>query len=363
MTVGGDSLTPLDPRFPNPEKMRRSMHMSTTNRLWTLAARPQGMPKEADFKLVEAPVGEPGEGEILVRLEYISVDPYMRRRMMDGPSYADPVQLGQLMVGAGVGKVLASRNPKFAEGDTVEGFFGWQTHALSNGRGVRKIDPKLAPVSTALYVLGMPGMTAYFGVMDICKPQAGETMLVSGAGGAVGTLVGQIAKIQGCRAVGIAGTDEKIDYIVNDLGFDAGYNYRGVKDHVARQRELCPDGIDSYFDNVGGEITDAAISLLTVGARVALCGQISQYNEESQSQGPRLLWQLITKQVKMEGFLVYQFASRWKEGLTQMAQWLQEGKLKYHEDIVEGIENTPSAFIGMLAGDNVGKRLIKLHAA
>ncbi|MBI3992910.1 MAG: NADP-dependent oxidoreductase [Candidatus Lambdaproteobacteria bacterium] len=338
--------------------------MTRVNRRITLAARPLGMPKESDFKLVETPVADPGDGELLVEVHYLSVDPYMRRRMMDVPSYAPPVGLGEVMVGGAVGRVVASRHPRFQEGDFVESMnFGWQEYALSNGRGVRTVDPKLAPISTALYVLGMPGMTAYFGLLDICAPQAGETVLVSGAAGAVGLLVGQIAKIRGCRAVGIAGGDDKIAYMVQEAGFDAGYNYKTVTDHAAKLRALCPQGIDVYFDNVGGVITDAVIPQLNPLARVSLCGQISSYNATTPELGPRFLTHLVIKQIKMQGFLVFQFQQRMQEGMQQMAQWLREGKLVYRESVVRGVENAPRAFIGMLRGENIGKQLVKFAAA
>ena len=335
--------------------------MPTLNRQITLAARPIGFPKESDFKLVESPIPTPKDGEFVVRVIYTSVDPYMRGRMNDAASYAAPVQLGEVMGGGAVGKVISSNNPNFREGDIVEGRFGWQVYAVSNGQGVRKIDPSLAPISTALGVLGMPGLTAYFGLLDICDPQPGETVVVSGAAGAVGSLAGQIAKIQGCRAVGIAGADDKIAYLTDELGFDAAFNYKTVTDYVQKLKELCPKGIDVYFDNVGGTITDAVFRLINTKARISVCGQISQYNLEAPEMGPRIiLGSLVVKQAKAEGFLVFQFADRYAEGLKQMAQWLKQGKLKYREDIEEGIENTPRAFMAMLKGRNTGKQLVKV---
>lgn len=335
--------------------------MTTLNRQITLAARPIGFPKDSDFKLVESPIPTPKEGEFVVRVIYTSVDPYMRGRMNDAASYAAPVQLGAVMGGAAVGKVIGSNNPNFLEGDIVEGPFGWQEYAVSNGQGVRKIDPSLAPISTALGVLGMPGLTAYFGLLDICNPQPGETLVVSGAAGAVGSLVGQIAKIKGCRAVGIAGADDKIAYLTDELGFDAAFNYKTVTDYVHKLKELCPKGIDAYFDNVGGTITDAVFRLINNGARISICGQISQYNLEEPEMGPRIiLVSLLVKQAKAEGFLVFRFANRYAEGLQQMAQWVKQGKLKYREDIEEGIENTPRAFMAMLKGRNTGKQLVKV---
>jgi NADPH-dependent curcumin reductase CurA len=330
-----------------------------TNRKFTLAARPVGMPKPSDWKLVEEPVRPLADGELLVKSVYISVDPYMRGRISGAKSYAAPVEIGGVMVGGAVGEVLESRNPKFAPGDIVQGEFGWQEYPISAGKGVRKVDPAIAPISTSLGVLGMPGLTAYFGLLDIGQPKPGETVVVSGAAGAVGSLVGQIARIKGCRAVGIAGGDDKVRWIVDELGFDGAFNYKTTKDYGQRLQELCPQGIDVYFDNVGGPITDAVIPLLNTRARLAICGQISQYNAQQREMGPRCLWDLIVKQARAEGFLVFQFADKYAQGIAEMARWIREGKLKYKEDIVEGFENLPRAFIGMLSGENIGKRLVK----
>jgi hypothetical protein len=335
----------------------------TTNKQITLAVRPVGFPKESDFRLVEAPVPTPGPGQFLVQSLYLSVDPYMRGRMNAAKSYAPPVELGGVMVGGVVGQVVESHHPRFAAGEIVEGYFGWQQYALSDGVGARKVDPSLAPISTALGVLGMPGLTAYFGLLEIGKPQPGETVVVSGAAGAVGSLVGQIAKIQGCHVVGIAGTDAKARYVVEELGFDSAFNYKSARNYRAKLKTLCPQGVDVYFDNVGGAITDAVIPLLNVRARLVICGQISQYNLERPEMGPRWLWALIVKQARAEGFLVFQFADRFEEGIRQMAQWLKEGKLKYRENIIEGLENAPRAFIGMLKGENIGKQLVKVADA
>jgi NADPH-dependent curcumin reductase CurA len=334
--------------------------MATMNRQITLAARPVGFPKESDFKLVESPLPTPGPGQMLVRALYLSVDPYMRGRMSSAKSYAASVELGDVMTGGVVGQVVESHHPQFAAGEIVEGMFGWQQYAASDGKGVRKVDPKLAPISTALGVLGMPGMTAYFGLLEIGKPQPGETVVVSGAAGAVGSLVGQIAKIVGCHVVGIAGTDEKVRYVVEELGFDSAFNYHSTANYYRKLIELCPQGVDVYFDNVGGTITDAVVRLINVRARLVICGQISQYDLTRPETGPRWLWALIVKQARAEGFLVFQFADRFEEGLRQMARWLQEGKLKYRESIVEGIENAPRAFLGMLKGENIGKQLVKV---
>ena len=278
--------------------------------------------------------------------------------MNDRRSYAPSVQIGKVMICGIVGAVTSSKHLNFTEGDIVEGSLGWQVYAVSNGSDLRKVDASLAPISTALGVLGMPGMTAYFGLLEITNPQPGETVFVSAAAGAVGSLVGQIAKIQGCRVVGSAGSDNKIDYVVNKIGFDAAFNYKTTGDYGEKLTELCSEGIDVYFDNVGGTITDAVFPLINEKARVAICGQISQYNLEKPECGPRFLWHLIVKRAKVEGFLVFEFVDRYEEGHRQMAEWLKAGQLKYREKIVAGIENAPAAFIGMLKGDNIGKQLV-----
>jgi NADPH:quinone reductase len=328
-------------------------------RQFRLAARPTGLPKESDFTLEQAPLSAPQAGEVLVKTVYLSVDPYMRGRITGVRTYADPVNIGDVMVGGTVGEVIESGDWNFQPGDFVVGYWGWQDYAITPGAALRKLDPQSAPVSTALGVLGMPGMTAYFGFLDICRPQAGETVVVSGAAGAVGSLVGQIAKIHGCRAIGIAGSDDKIRHIVEDLGFDAGFNYKTTNDYTGKLRELCPNGIDCYFDNVGGAISDAVFALLNPFGRVSVCGQISQYNLRAPEPGPRLLGQILVRQLKVEGFIVTRFQARWPEGIAQMAQWLRADKLRYREDIVEGFENTPRAFIDMLEGKNTGKMLVK----
>src|SRR5579872_2117181 len=333
----------------------------SVNHQITLAARPVGMPKDSDFQLVEAPLRALGEGELLLKTLYLSVDPYMRGRISGVRSYAEPVPIGGVIEGGTVGEVIASNHPKFQAGDVVNGMWGWQTHAISDGTGLRKLDPNLAPVSTALGVLGMPGMTAYFGFLDICKPKEGETVVVSGAAGAVGSLVGQIAKIKGCRAVGIAGTDDKVTWMTKELGFDAAFNYKSTSDYSAKLKELCPNGIDCYFDNVGGAITDAVFPLMNVYGRMSICGQISQYNLEKPEPGPRPLAYVLVKQLKVEGFIVFRWQNRYQEGIVQMAKWLGEGKLKHREEIVDGFENTVKAFIGMLKGDNTGKMLVKVR--
>ena len=333
--------------------------MPATHRQFQLVARPVGLPTESDFKLVEAPLPDPKPGEVVVKTVYLSVDPYMRGRITGVRTYADPVNIGEVIVGGTVGQVIESRAPNLQPGDFVSGYWGWRDHAVAPAAHLQKLDPKVAPVSTALGVLGMPGMTAYFGFLELCHPKAGETVVVSGAAGAVGTLVGQIAKIHGCRVIGIAGADDKIQYIVNDLGFDAGFNYKTTSDYHGKLKELCPQGVDCYFDNVGGAISDAVFTVINPFGRVSVCGQISQYNLAKPEPGPRLLGQILVKQLKVEGFIVTRFQARWPEGIGQMARWIQEGKMRCREDIVEGFENTPRAFIEMLGGRNTGKMLVK----
>lgn len=330
------------------------------NKQILLASRPVGFPVEANFQLVETPMPQPGEGEFLVGASYLSVDPYMRGRMNEARSYADPVKLGEVMTGAVVGKVLESRHPKFAVGEYVMSAFGWQQYAVSNGTGVRKVDPSVAPISTSLGVLGMPGLTAYFGLLEICAPKEGETVVVSGAAGAVGSYVGQIAKIKGCHTVGIAGDDAKIRWITEELGYDAAFNYKTETDYRAALAARCPKGIDVYFDNVGGAITDAVFSLINPRARIGICGQIALYNLEKPELGPRLLPQVLVRQAKVEGFLVFQFAERYGAALRELTEWVKSGQLRYREEIAEGIENAPRAFLSMLRGGNTGKQLVRI---
>ena len=334
--------------------------MSEENIRIVLASRPQGVPTEDNFRLETAPIPDLKEGEILIRTRFLSVDPYMRGRMNAGASYAPGVELDEVMVGGAVGDVVASCHPHFSEGDVAQAPIGWQSHGVACGEDAHKVDPRLGPISTALGVLGMPGMTAYFGLLDVGQPCAGETVVVSGAAGAVGSLVGQIAQIKGCRTVGIAGSDAKVDYICNDLGFAGGFNYKTASDYGEALGPLCPDGIDVYFDNVGGSVSDAVFLQLNIGARISVCGQISQYNLKRPERGLRQTWLFITKRLSMRGFLVFDFAERYAEALHALAGWVQEGKLSYREDIVDGLENAPAAFIGMLQGDNTGKRLVRV---
>jgi hypothetical protein len=325
-----------------------------------LAAHPAGMPKSSDVRLEEIPLPEPADGQLLIRNIYLSIDPYMRGRMRDAESYAPPVKLGEVMVGGTVGQVVASRNARYAEGSYVNGMLGWQEYGLSDGRGLRPLDPAQAPISTSVGVLGMPGMTAYFGFLELCQPKSGETAVVSAAAGAVGGLVGQIAKIKGCRAVGIAGGAAKCGLITSEYGYDAAIDYKSEQDLRAAVKRACPNGVDTYFDNVGGPISDAVMLNLNLKARISICGQISQYNSETPVTGPRLGWVLLQKRARMEGFIVSDFGERWGEGMKQMSAWLREGKLKYREDIVRGLENALPALVSVLEGRNVGKQLVQL---
>ena len=316
------------------------------------------MPAESTFQIMDAPMPAPADGEALVKTLYWSVDPYMRGRITGVKTYADPVLVGDLMVGGTVGQVVESKSPALKTGDLVVGYWGWQEYGPVKAKEVQKLDPRLQPISAALGILGMPGMTAYFGFLEICQPKPGETVVVSGAAGAVGSYVGQIAKIKGCRVIGIAGTDDKIEYLTRDLGFDAAFNYKTTQDYAAKLKEFCPQGIDCYFDNVGGAITDEVFPLLNPFGRVSICGQISQYNVQKPEPGPRLLTYILVKQLRVEGFIVIRFMERFGEGMSQMAQWLQEGRLKYREQRMTGFDNIPRAFIAMLQGANIGKMIV-----
>ena len=332
---------------------------NTLNRQFQLSARPANYPKESDFDLVESPVPEPREGEVLVQALWLSLDPYQRGRMRASHPYATPMELGQVIVGGVVGKIVRSRTPAFTVGEVVEGPLGWQEFAVSDGNNLRRVDQSLGPLSTALGILGMPGMTAYFGFLEIGQPRPGDTVVVSAASGAVGQVVGQISKIMGCRTVGIAGTAEKVEYLKSDLGFDAGINYK-TENVDAALAKVCPLGVDVYFDNVGGVITDAVFDHLNVGARISICGSISQYNQDEPEPGPRKMGLLVGKQARAQGFLVGQFRNQHDEGRQRIVGWIKEGRIKYREDVVEGLENAPVAFIGLMKGENFGKLLVKI---
>jgi NADPH-dependent curcumin reductase CurA len=323
-----------------------------------LASRPVGAPSLDNFEILDTDVPQPGDGEVLVRTLYISVDPYLRSRMREGRSYVAPFAVGQVIESGAVGEVVESRSPNFQTGDVVTGMFGWRLYNTATGDTVIKA-PARFPVTTALGVLGMPGLTAYFGLLDIGQPKDGETVLVSGAAGAVGTTVCQIAKIKGCRVVGVAGSEEKNRYLKDELGVDAVINY---KEGDIRQalKEACPDGVDVYFDNVGGEVSDATLPLLKHGARIIICGQISIYNLDQPDLGLRPQPYMLISSASMKGFIITDYSKRFSEGVKQLAQWLGEGKLKYAENIVEGFENTPRAFIGLFSGENLGKQIVKI---
>lgn len=336
---------------------------TTINTRVLLAARPNGYPAISDFEIDTTPIPTPGSGNILVRTLYLSLDPYMRHRMDDARSYAPPAPLGEVMIGGIVGEVVVSHHTDWQTGDIVEGRLGWQQFAISDGAGLTKVDPSLASVSTALGVLGMPGLTAYFGLLEVCRPLAGDTVMVSAASGAVGAVVGQIARIAGCRVVGIAGGPRKIAYITGELGFDAGIDYKAEGDLGAAIGAACPSGVDVYFDNVGGAIADAALDNLARGARVAICGSVSQSSLAAPELGPRVQGKLMTAWASMQAFNVFQFTARHDFARARLAGWIGDGRLKYREDVVDGIENAPSAFIGMLRGENFGKRIVKVADA
>ena len=331
---------------------------STANRQIVLRRHPVGMPRPDDFDLVESPRPSPRDGEVLCRTIYLSLDPYMRGRISGVRSYAQPVVPGQVIVGATVGEVIESKYAGLARGDIVLGYDGWQSHAVAKGGALRKLDPRQAPISTALGVLGMPGMTAYVGLLDIGQPKPGETVVVSAASGAVGSAVGQIARIKGARAVGIAGSRDKCDYVVRELGFDHCVNYK-TGDLAAALRAACPSGVDVYFDNVGGDVLRAVTTLLNQNARIPLCGLISEYNATESTPGPNLR-PLLVNRVLLKGFIVSDHLARLGEFLKDCGGWLREGRLKHREDIVIGLEKAPEAFIGLLQGKNFGKLLVRV---
>jgi len=335
--------------------------MAAVNRQITLASRPLGLPKISDFQLVYTALPSPAAGGVLVRTLYLSLDPSMRGQMNDTEkSYARPVAIGEVMPGGAVAVVVQSEDPGFRIGQVVEGMLGWQEYAVASGSELRNVDPDLAPISTALGVFGMPGLAAYFGLLELGAPRDGETVVVSGAAGAVGMVVGQIAKIKGCRVVGVAGSDAEISWLHDELGLDAVFNDRTAVDFELAIEELCPAGVDLYFDNVGGAISDAVIRHINPRARIVVCGQSSQDNLEAPEQGPRWLTRLIIRQARAEGFLISGYAERFSEGREQLAKWWMQGKLRYREDVAQGIEAAPQAFIGMLLGNNQGKQLVQL---
>jgi len=335
-----------------------------TARQIVLAARPKGKPQLTDFRLEETPIPTPRSEQVLLEVQYLSLDPYMRGRMDDRKSYAKPLQLGDVMVGETVAKVIASKHPRYSEGDIVLAHTGWRTHALSDGAGLSKVDPALAPVSTRLGVLGMPGFTAYCGMRVIGKPKAGETVAVAAASGPVGSLVGQLAKLAGARAVGIAGGPEKCDFVRNELRFDAAIDHRAA-DFPAQLAAACPNGIDVYFENVGGAIWQAVLPLLNNFARVPVCGLIAQYNGLPPGDGtdrlPATMRQILSKSLTLRGFIYYEFASEYyADFLREVGAAIADGRIRYREDIVDGLEKAPEALIGMLDGRNFGKVIVRV---
>ena len=334
--------------------------MRDSTREWVFAERPDGEPDMDSFELRESDVPDPEHGQLLVRVRYLSVDPYMRGRMRDAESYAEPWSVGDVMAGAVVGEVVDSESDAYDAGDLVTGNGTWADYSLLDADEVAPVDPSIADLPAYLGVLGMPGRTAYFGLLDVGEPKPGDTVVVSGAAGAVGSVVGQIAKRNGCRVVGFAGSDEKTDWLTDDLGFDAAINYKDVDDYREALDDAAPDGVDVYFDNVGGPITDAVFTKLNVDARVAVCGQIAHYNDESVPTGPRKLPQLIAARAKVEGLLVGDYVTRFEEASERLGQWVAAGELGHRETVVEGLEDAPDAFLGLFSGDNIGKQVVRV---
>ena len=336
---------------------------SSTNKRVLLASRPVGKPTVENFKIEDAPIPSIGDGQILLKTKYLSLDPYMRGRMNAGESYADPVELGQVMVGGTVSEVIESQNNAFTKGDIVSSFSGWQSYEASSGAGIRKLDPSIQTPSHALGVLGMPGLTAYVGLMDIGEPKEGETVVLAASTGAVGSVVGQLAKSRGCRVIGIAGAKEKCDYAVKELGYDACVSH--YDDDMAEQlKSHCPDGIDVYFENVGGSSWAAVMPLLNNHARVPVCGLIAHYNETGPRPGPDQMVQLqsliLTKSIRMQGFIVSNYFHRVPDFVQEVGGLLATGKMTYKEHMVHGLENAPEAFLGLFKGANFGKLVVKV---
>jgi NADPH-dependent curcumin reductase CurA len=333
--------------------------MTTLNHQFRLAARPVGLPKRSDWNYTEESVRQPNQGEVLIRTLFLSLDPAMRGWMNDAKSYIPAVQIGEVMRAGGVGVVVASQHPDFKEGDHVYGTLGVQEYATLSGKDLTKIAASSLPLPVYLGVLGLPGLTAYFGLLDVGQPKPGETVVVSGAAGAVGTVVGQIAKIKGCRVVGIAGGKQKCDYLTQELGFDAAVDYKS--DELKKTlRQHCPKGVDVYFDNVGGDILDTVLTQLARKARIVICGAISQYNSTTGVKGPANYLSLLVNRASMTGMIVFDYAARYPEAMREMAGWLAAGKLKSREDIVSGIETFPEALLKLFKGENLGKLVLKV---
>lgn len=336
--------------------------MTVLNHQFRLATRPTGLPKASDWNYVTEPVRDLQENELLIKNFYISLDPAMRGWMNEGESYVPAIKIGEVMRALAVGKIIASKHPQFSEGEFVSGAFGIQEYTLSNGENITKVNPNLAPLPVYLSALGMTGLTAYFGLIDVGQVKENDTVVISGAAGAVGMIAGQIAKIKGCRVIGIAGSDEKCAYLTNELGFDAAINYKKEKVRKSLKKH-CPNGINVYFDNVGGSILDDALSLIALHARVVLCGAISQYNQTDGIKGPANYLSLLIKRARMEGFIIFDYKNRFHEGIRDMANWISAGKLKSREDIVEGLETFPDTFLKLFSGENTGKLMLKIADA
>ncbi|UOR03740.1 NADP-dependent oxidoreductase [Hymenobacter aerilatus] len=330
-----------------------------SNRTILLASRPQGKPTPDTFRFEDRERPTPSKGQVLLKTLYVSVDPYMRGRMSDAKSYVPPFEVGQPISGGVVAEVVESQHPELAVGTVVTGNLPWQEYSLSDGKGLTPVPTDGPPISYYLGVLGMPGLTAYFGLLDICRPKEGETVVVSGAAGAVGSVVGQLAKIKGARVVGTAGSDEKVAYL-KELGFDEAINYKTTPNIAKALADACPNGVDCYFDNVGGDITDAVYDLLNTHARIALCGQISTYNAEKTPVGPRPEGKLLKTSSMLQGFIVSNYAKRFPEGVRELTQWVEQGKLTFEETFTEGFDQIPAAFLGLFAGENTGKALVKV---
>jgi NADPH-dependent curcumin reductase CurA len=325
-----------------------------------LKSRPAGQVKKENFELIEEELGDPAKEEILVKSNYISVDPYMRNRMNSFKSYVAPYEVGQVIEGDATGSVIRSKSDRFKEGDIVKGSWGWQENAIVKENSLTRINPELAPESAYLGVLGLTGLTAYFGLLEIGHPAEGETVVVSGAAGSTGSIAGQIARIQGCRVVGIAGTDRKCEFLEKKFGFDAAINYKAHPNVRKPLMKVCPDGVDVYFDNVGGDISDSVIYLINNFARIVLCGQISQYNLARMATGPRLQSLLLIRRAKMQGFIVFDYREKYDEAIFRLAAWLNSGQLTSQENITDGFEQVPSAFLGLFEGENTGKQLVRV---
>jgi NADPH-dependent curcumin reductase CurA len=332
--------------------------MAALNKQVLLASRPQGAVTEANFRFVEAPVGKPRSGEVLVRNEWLSLDPYMRGRMSDAKSYAKSTEIGEVMVGQTVGEVVESNDPNFKAGDKVLTPLGWQLYGIASAKELTRIDAKRAPASYYLGILGMPGITAWFGLFEIGQPEPGNTVVVSAASGAVGSAVGQLARIKGCRVVGIAGGKKKRDYVANDLGFDACVDYK-AGNLLADLREHCPKGVDVDFENVGGVILDTVLRMMNLRSRIVVCGLIAEYSA-TEPYGYKMLRSVLVNRIRMQGMIVFDWKDRYGEALEGLSGYLAEGKLKYRESIVEGIDNAPKGLIALLKGENFGKQLVKL---